>query len=91
MSNPAKIIFGTLLGAGIGAAVARVVRMVDEQPEARGFADAGPAEPRETLKQRWQRAKQAGEEARAQKEEELRAYFRTKVGDPQAMRENPTL
>jgi hypothetical protein len=80
MSNPVKIMFGTIVGAGIGMAVSRA--MERSVPAAQG---AAPSEPKETLAQRWERAKTAGEAAKEAKEAELRAYFRQKVDDPTAL------
>lgn len=39
---------------------------------------------RESLRDRWQRAQTAGDEAKTAREAELRAYFREKVDDPTA-------
>jgi hypothetical protein len=58
--------------------------MEREVVEPAGFADF-EQQPKESLKQRWERAKLAGEEARLAKEAELRSYFRQKVNDPTAM------
>lgn len=82
MNNGTKLIVGSLLGAGVGYIVSKV--MEREVVEPVSFTDT-PPEPKETFKERWQRAKLAGEEARLAKEAELRAYFRTKVNDPNAL------
>lgn len=85
MNNPAKVIVGTLLGAGVGVGVAKVAgRSI--APDDQGTRE--PAQPREPFRERLERARVAGEAARAQREEELRAYFRVKVKNPQAMREH---
>jgi hypothetical protein len=81
MNNGTKVVVGSLLGAGIGYVISKV--MEREVAEPVGFAET---EPRESLKQRWERAKLAGEEARLAREAELRAYFRDKVNDPAALR-----
>lgn len=86
MNNPVKVVVGSLLGAGVGAGIAKVAGM---SATTDGEATGEPAPPRETLRERLERARAAGEAARLEKEEELRAYFRTKVKDPQAMRDNP--
>jgi hypothetical protein len=86
MNNPAKIIVGTLLGAGVGAGIAKVAGL-STQGDA---SDREPSQPRETFRERLDRARVVGEAAKAQREEELRQYFRTKVKNPQAMREHPT-
>jgi hypothetical protein len=80
MNNGTKVVVGSLLGAGIGYVISKV--MEREVVEPVGFADT---QPKESLKERWQRAKIAGEEARLAKEAELRAYFRQKVNDPAAL------
>lgn len=92
MNNPVKLILGALLGAGLGAGVSKLAANASQPPvaELAGLETGAPA-PRESLRERWTRAQVAGEAAKAAKEEELRAYFRTKVKDQQAMRENPTL
>jgi hypothetical protein len=82
MNNGTKVVVGSLLGAGIGYVISKV--MEREVAEPLGFAEA---EPKESFKERWERAKIAGEEARMAKEAELRAYFREKVNDPAALRE----
>ena len=82
MNNGTKVVVGSLLGAGIGYVISKV--MEREVVEPVGFADTAQ-EPKETFKERWERAKLAGEGARLAKEAELRAYFREKVNDPAAM------
>ena len=79
MNNGTKVVVGSMLGAGIGYVISKV--MEREVVEPVGFADT---EPKETFKERWERAKLAGEQARLTKEAELRAYFREKVHDPAA-------
>lgn len=80
MNNGTKVVVGSLLGAGIGYVISKV--MEREVVEPAGFADT---QPKESFKERWERAKIAGEEARLAKESELRAYFREKVNDPTAL------
>jgi hypothetical protein len=82
MNNPAKVLVGSLLGAGVGYVISKV--MEREVVEPAGFADTQP-QPKESFKERWERAKLAGEQARLAKEAELRSYFREKVNDPTAM------
>ena len=82
MNNPAKVLVGSLLGAGVGYAISKV--MEREVVEPVGFADTQQP-PKETFKERWERAKLAGEDARIAKEAELRSYFREKVNDPTAL------
>jgi hypothetical protein len=82
LNNGTKVIVGSLLGAGVGYVISKV--MEREVVEPAGFA-ATPQEPKETLKQRWERAKLAGEDARLAKEAELRASFREKVNDRDAL------
>lgn len=82
MNNPTKVLVGSLLGAGVGYVISKV--MEREVVEPAGFADTRQ-QPNESFKERWERAKLAGEEARLAKEAELRSYFRQKVNDPQAL------
>ncbi|HUG14468.1 MAG TPA: hypothetical protein VMM78_05545 [Thermomicrobiales bacterium] len=89
MNNPVKLVIGALIGAGVGAAIARAAGIGAGQ-ETDG-AGADPARTRESLRERLERARSVGEAARLQKEDELRAHFRAKVKDQQALRENPTL
>lgn len=90
--NAVKVVLGAALGAGIGYVAAR---LLDNQGAATEASLAGttsqPREtaPRETFKQRLERARANGEAARAAKEAELKAYFRVKTNDPEAMTNNP--
>lgn len=84
MNNGTKVIVGSLLGAGVGYVISKI--MEREVVEPTSFA-ATSQESTETFKERWERAKRAGEEARLAKEAELRAYFRQKVDDPDALRD----
>lgn len=85
MNNGTKTVVGSMLGAGVGFAISKI--MEREVVEPVGFVDS-TAEPKESLKERWKRAKIAGEEARQAKEAELRSYFREKVNDPTALRQD---
>lgn len=79
MNNPIKIMVGMAVGAGVGMAISRVLE--------RGSADAPvgiAGQPKETFRERWERARIAGDAARAEKEAELRSHFRRKVHDPTA-------
>lgn len=98
MNNAIKILVGTALGTGVGVAVSKLLASRDEGLELEvtgpdGVAYVASAEPQpgigERLKGRVQAAKQAGEEAKAAKEAELRGYFRQKVDDPTAMAVDP--
>lgn len=82
MNNPAKVLVGSLLGAGVGYVISKV--MEREVIEPVSFGDT-QQQPKETFKERWQRARLAGENARLAKEAELRSYFREKVNDPYAL------
>jgi hypothetical protein len=86
MNNPVKVVIGTLVGAGIGMAISRALERGSSQPEGVATAAALPAEPKETLRERWERARLAGDAARTEKEAALRSYFRQKVQDPAALR-----
>lgn len=89
MNNLSKVIFGTLLGAGVAAGISKLAEQSIEPPY--DPLDLAASPPRESLKERWARAQVEGEAARLAKEEELRAYFRVKVNDQQAMRDTPTI
>jgi len=82
LNNPTKVLVGSLLGAGVGYVISKV--MEREVVEPVGFADT-QQQPKESFKERWVRAKLAGEEARLAKEAELRSYFREKVNNPTAL------
>lgn len=84
MDNGTKVVVGSLLGAGVGYVISKVMEREIVEPV--GLLDA-PREPKETFKERWERAKLAGEEARVAKEAELRSYFRQKVNDQDALRD----
>lgn len=98
MNNAFKILVGTALGAGVGVAVSKLLASREEHLE---LEVAGPdgvafvATPEEQpgvgdrLKARIEAAKQAGEDAKAAKEAELRGYFRQKVDDPTALTVDP--
>lgn len=81
MNNEAKVVVGSLMGAGVGYVISKVMEREVEQPV--GLYDA--SQPKESFKERWERAKLAGEDARVAREAELRAYFREKVNDPSAL------
>jgi hypothetical protein len=89
LRNAVKLILGSAIGAGVGYAASKVVeeRAVDTDDAASLLESE---QPRETFKMRLARAKDDGEAAREAKEAELRAYFRQKVRDPNAMVDNPT-
>lgn len=83
MNNGTKTVVGTLIGAGVAYAISQVLEREVADPV--GFAASDtPSEPKESFKDRWERAKSDGEAARVAKEEELRSYFRQKVSDPRA-------
>ena len=91
MNNPGKIIFGSIIGSSIGVAISKYL----ESQTISADGSAATAEDGrgivETMKARWAQARIDGEVAREAKEAELRAYFRDKVDDPSAMRNNPTI
>ena len=82
MNNGTKLIVGSLLGAGVGYVVSKVMEREVVEPVS---LTGTPPKPKESFKERWERAKLAGEEARLAKEAELRAQFREKVNDPNAL------
>lgn len=81
MNNGAKVVVGSLVGAGVGYVISKVMEREVEQPA--GLHES--SEPKESFKERWERAKLAGEDARVAREAELRSYFREKVNDPTAL------
>jgi hypothetical protein len=87
LRNAVKVVFGSAIGAGVGYAASK---LVEEREAAVATPDAEPEYPRETFKERLTRAREAGEAARVAKEADMRAYFRQKVHDPEAMTSNPT-
>jgi hypothetical protein len=95
MNNPVKVIVGSLLGAGIGVGISRMMEMRDAQtvvptsPPLHVVAEEPQPSIIESLKDRWEQAKQNGDLAKQAKEAELRSYFRAKVNDPQAMQIDP--
>jgi hypothetical protein len=86
MNNPVKLLVGSALGAAVGYGISKYLEMNGPPPI---DPETGEVIHRETLRERWARAQVAGEAAKVAKEEELRAYFRQKVSDPDAMRDNP--
>lgn len=102
--NIIKFIGGSIIGAGIGALIARGTESAAQQgPEVQTVADteneaglvdkatgikdtatAKVTSTRESLRDRWEKAKVAGDAAQEAREAELRAYFREKVNDPTA-------
>lgn len=91
MNNPGKIIFGSLVGSGIGVAVSKYLESQATQPVVGTSENVSTQGFVEKMKGRWAQAKIDGDVAREVKEEQLRAYFRQKVEDPTAMRDNPTI
>jgi hypothetical protein len=85
VENGTKVVVGSLIGAGVGYVISKVMEREVVEPVGFAATSQEPKEPKESFKERWQRAKIAGEEARLAKEAELRAYFRQKVNDPQAL------
>jgi hypothetical protein len=86
LNNGAKLIVGSLLGASVGYVISKVMEREVVEPVGLLDAPLDPQAPKESFKERWERAKLAGEEARLAKETELRSYFRQKVNDPDALR-----
>lgn len=71
-------IFGGLVGAGVGAAIATLV------------APQSGDQFRQDVERKVDRAKIAGLEAQARTEEELIRRFRAETGDPEALRDEET-
>lgn len=86
MNNPGKVLLGSLVGAGIGVAVAKLMErgQADGLHAAAAFS-AGDDPSAESFRARLERAKLAGEQARAATESGLRAAFRDKVRDTGAL------
>lgn len=84
--NLFKTVIGLAVGAGIGALFAKEIGpLTGQEPESTyGIAGTPKPEPKESLKERWERSLSAGEAAQEAKEAELRSYFRHKVEDPTA-------
>lgn len=97
MNNVIKILAGTALGAGVGAAVSKLlearagVELEITGPDGVARVVDADAKPGigDRVKARLDAARLAGEEAKAAKEAELRGYFREKVNDPTAMAVDP--
>lgn len=98
--NLFKLIGGTAIGAGIAALVSRVVES-NGQPEEPAFADpsftgveeSGPSTVDrlkslpQNMKDRWERATEAGRAAQIEEEARLREDYRDYVNDPMALPE----
>lgn len=92
--NIVKLITGSAVGAGVGALLARgteatarqddrVARVTTESPSDTGQGNK-ITEIRDSIRDRWRRAQEEGDQAKEAREAELRAYFREKVNDPTA-------
>jgi hypothetical protein len=83
MNNPMKLIFGSLIGAGIGVVLSKAIESQQEPGLTAASALIGDqpseTEPGEDFKERLARARSAGAVAREEKEAELRSLFRQKV------------
>lgn len=88
LRNVVKLVLGSAIGAGVGYAASKALEPEDVVVGPDGVPVEPP--PHETFKERLARAREAGEAARIAKEAELRAYFRQKVHDPDALTDNPT-
>lgn len=101
MNNPVKLLFGSLVGAGIGVALSKVVERQQEPGLSTSMmmtgGDAGrrvsagdeSLESSGQFKDRLARARAAGIEAKLRKEAELRELFRAKVHRPDALTSPP--
>lgn len=90
MHNPGKVLLGSLIGAGIGVAVAKLMeRGQSDGLHAAAAFSAGNDPSEETLRARLERAKVAGVRARAATEADLRAAFRGRVNNPAALADFP--
>lgn len=81
MDGIIRLAIGLAVGAGVGIGLARLTGR-RESPEVSGLVDE-PGEPG-GLRLRFQRAGEASRSARADREAELREYFRKRVKDPEA-------
>jgi hypothetical protein len=89
--NFMKLVTGIAVGAGIGALTSKLShRATEPDPQA---AAAAPRQSlgetvtgwKERLRTRWEEAKVAGDVAQQATEAELRARFRAKTNDPDAL------
>lgn len=91
MPTAIRILLGSALGAAVGYGIAKFMERevtVTATPDA-GDALLSQTGPKESFKERIARAKTVAAEARAAREAELRALFRQKVQDPDALSEMP--
>ncbi len=88
-----KAITGTLIGLGIGAAISSTIRRMEQPAEDRQPFTASVRGWKQNRQMSWNEywtyLQEAGDRARAEKEEEMRARFREKVNDQNAFRPKP--
>ena len=91
--NLLKLISGSAVGASVGALLARGTEAAAKRGDPMARVAAGSSsdtkqgkitELRNSIRDRWQRAQEEGDQAKEAREAELRAYFREKVDDPTA-------
>jgi hypothetical protein len=91
--NIVKLITGSAVGAGVGALLARGADTTAKRDDPVASAtsespiDSGKGkltELTDSIRDRWRRANNEGDQAKEAREAELRAYFREKVNDPTA-------
>jgi len=82
MNSPVRLLFGSVIGAGVGVALSKIVERRQEPGLSASLTMNGGGEDvheGEDFKDRLARAGAAGADARARKEAELRELFRAKV------------
>ncbi|MEZ4521887.1 MAG: hypothetical protein R3A46_09645 [Thermomicrobiales bacterium] len=83
--NLMKVILGSAVGTGVAALVARKAQQDDLPEEERVPLTETVKTAPIRLRERWERAKEAGAEAEAEATAHLTAAFRDKVNDPDAL------
>ena len=84
--NIMKLIVGSALGSAVAMAVTKLAEREDVPEEQRmSFADTAKSTPIR-LRDRWERAKEAGTIAEAETEAHLTEVFRSKVNDADALK-----
>jgi len=84
--NIMKIIVGTAIGAAIAKAIASKEEREDIPEEERVPLTTTVKNAPANLRERWERAKDAGDAAEAETTTKLTEVFRSKVSDPDALK-----
>lgn len=83
--NVMKIIIGSAVGTAVAAVVARKAAQDDIPEEERVPLTESVKTAPIRLRERWERAKEAGDAVEAATEAHLTTVFRSKVNDPEAL------